>query len=304
MNFKEVIIMEGKYKILHPFRWQLVDVLNALPKIKEQGFNAIQLTPVQECLDGWEWWKVYQPLSYKIGNQYGSEEDLKVLCYASETYGIDIFVDVLFHNVASLDGTDVHPDVAPELAKHVLDVPPCTNYEDRYQTTHLSVGLPMVDYWNTDVRNMQFDFLKKLRNYGVKGFRIDQAKHFATVDEGCNYFTVVYIPFKDKGSFIYGEVLNAPADVIDMYSKTMYVLTEWIKGSDKNKLVTFVESHDEYYGIKNKQYLTKELILERWNELVNNQEVHSLFFVRPMEDEKGLSNLWASEEVKQINFGG
>lgn len=290
-----------QYKILHLFRWRLVDIKNMLPKVKEQGFNAIQISPIQKCQEGWEWWKLYQPFGYEIGNYTGNLEDLHQLCVESERYEIDIIADVLLHNVASLNGEDIHPEVEHSIRKYVLDdLPECKKYENRYHSTHLKVGLPMVNYWLSDVVTMQFNFLEKLYNAGVKGFRIDMAKHFATPEEGCEYFTKLFVPFKDKGMFVYGEVLNAPVEVINMYAKTMYVGTEFIKG-DKDKVVTFVESHDEYYGIKNKEYLTKESIIQKWNELVNINKVHSLFFVRPSEDEKGLSDLWLDEEIKRIN---
>lgn len=292
-----------KYKILQPFRWRIEDIKNSLPTIAEQGFNAIQISPIQTCREGWEWWKLYQNFGYEIGNYTGNLADLHKLCVEAENYGIIIIADVLMHNVASLDGNDIHPNVDPKVRKYVLDLPECKNYEDRYQTTHLKVGLPMVNYWLSEVQSMQFDMLEKLYLAGVKGFRIDMAKHFATSREGCNYFEMVFQPFKDKGLFIYGEVLNAPEEVVNMYAKIMNVCTEWIKG-DKEKIVTFVESHDEYYEIKNKTYLTKETILQKWNELVNVQKVHALFFVRPIEDEKGLSNLWMCEEIRKINNGG
>lgn len=296
--------MKDQYKIIHFFRWRIEDIVNVLPQVKEQGFNAIQISPIQECREGYQWWLLYQPLSYYFGNYTGNLADVHNLCKEAEKYDIEIIADVLFHNVASLDGTDIHPDVDQKVAKYVIkDLPECKNYEDRYQTTHLKVGLPMVNYWISEVQNMHFECLEKLYHAGVKGFRIDQAKHFATSKEGCNYFEHVFLPFKDKGLFVYGEVLNASVDVINMYAEIMYVGTEWIKGN-KNKVVTFVESHDEYYGIKNKQYLTKEMIVSKWNELVNVEKVHSLFFVRPMEDEKNLSNLWLSEEIKNINLGG
>lgn len=293
-----------KYRILHPFRWCISDIIESLPKIHEQGFNAIQISPIQECREGFDWWKLYQPFSYRIGNYTGGINELTNLCRKADELGIIIIADVLFHNVASLYGDDIHPKVDPNVAKYVIkDLPNCEKYEDRYHSTHLRVGLPMINYWNMEVQRMQFRMLEELMYAGVKGFRIDMAKHFATFQEGCNYFTNVFLPFKEKGIFIYGEVLNAPVDVINMYAKTMYVGTEWIKGN-KDDVVTFVESHDEYYGIKNKTYLTREMILQKWNELVNQQQVHALFFVRPMEDEKGLSNLWMDEQIKRINLGG
>ena len=291
-----------QYKILHLFRWRIVDIVNVLPQIKEQGFNAILISPIQECREGWEWWKLYQNLSYNIGNYVGDFNDLKTLCWSAETLGIDIFADILLHNVASMTGDDVHPDVDQNITKHIdVNVPQCTNWEDRYQSTHYKTGLPIVPYWKPEIQAMHKELIEKFIEAGVKGLRIDMLKHFATPEEGSNYIPKVFNQYKNK-LFLFGEVLNAPKHIIDMYAKYMKVCTEFIK-TDKEKIVTFVESHDEYYGIKNKTYLTKEMIINNWNELVNINKVHSIFFVRPMEDEKGLSNLWLDNEIKKINGG-
>ena len=41
-------------------------------------FDAIQISPIQGTKDsGIEWWKLYQPINLKIGNeQIGSKKDL------------------------------------------------------------------------------------------------------------------------------------------------------------------------------------------------------------------------------------
>lgn len=293
--------MTKQYKILHLFRWRIADIINVLPKVQEQGFNAIQISPLQECREGGEWWKLYQNLSYRIGNQLGSAEELHKLCVEAETYGIEIIADVLLHNVASKNGTDIHPYVDPKIAQYVVkDLPECKDYEDRYQTTHLRVGLPTVNYWLPEVQIMHFNMLEEYYNIGVKGFRIDQAKHFATYQEGCNYFTNVYTPFKDKGIMVYGEVLDSEQSVIDMYARAMLVGTNK-RTSDPSKQVAFFESHDNYYTFRNTINMKEDEMIYYWNELVNIEKLHSLFLARPIEDR--YCNLWLDERIKKINGG-
>ena len=64
-------------KIIHLFQWQLKDLIPFIPKIKEQGFDAIQISPVQGTKDaGLEWWKLYQPTNLSIGNyQIGTKRE-------------------------------------------------------------------------------------------------------------------------------------------------------------------------------------------------------------------------------------
>ena len=69
-------------RILHLLNWRLKDVLKVLDKVKEQGFQAIQINPLQPLKeDGFDnWWLSYQPCGFSIGNQYGSKDDLKYSC--------------------------------------------------------------------------------------------------------------------------------------------------------------------------------------------------------------------------------
>ena len=63
-------------KILHLFQWKLRDIITYIPKVKEQGFDAIQISPIQGTKDnGDAWWLLYQPINLKIGNsQIGTKE--------------------------------------------------------------------------------------------------------------------------------------------------------------------------------------------------------------------------------------
>ena len=88
-------------KILHLFQWRLEDIIPMIPKVKEQGFNAIQISPIQGTTYGTEWWRLYQPINLKIGNtQIGTKEQLKKLCTGANQYGMKIIVDVVLRHIA------------------------------------------------------------------------------------------------------------------------------------------------------------------------------------------------------------
>ena len=272
-------------RILHVLGWRLVDVLGALPSVKQAGFNAIQISPVQAFReDGYEWWKMYQPLNFAIGNRLGSRSDLVELCNKAHDLNIEVYVDVCLHNVASAvdDPSAPHPNV--DKAINLANVDECQNYEDRYEATHKRVGLPMVDYFDKTNRDHQKAFLHDLVACGVDGFRIDMAKHFALPSEGCDYFTDVYGGFADK--FIYGEVLFSPMSLLNDYSAHMCVLTNG-RLSDPTKAVYFAESHDSYYDelIGWSKEWTDDEILRRYRWLLEEQpRANSLFFARPFND--------------------
>ena len=61
--------------ILHTWNWKVNDVKSRLQAIKNAGYGAVQLSPLQVKVDknNWstestksQWWKLYQPLAYKI----------------------------------------------------------------------------------------------------------------------------------------------------------------------------------------------------------------------------------------------
>ena len=291
-------------KIIQLLSWNLDAIIGALPDIAKQGFNAIQISPIQGTKDdGYEWWKLYQNTNLKIGNpQIGTRKHLKHLCQSAKKHGIEVYADVLFHNVASnLTDEDVHPKVEPELLMYVKDnIPKCEDYEDRYQTTHYRVGLPIVDYEDEGYQLLCRKLLWDLVDCGVSGFRIDMAKHFALPEEGCNFFPNVFGEFQDEGLFIYGEILDSVVGVLDVYAKHMHVLTN-MTITDKKKLVKFpLESHDTYHTWSTTKDLHPHSIIYEYGKLVN-EGVHVVFFARPMEDPAGLSELWKWKEIAMIN---
>ena len=90
--------------ILHLFQWKLADIEKNLLTIKQQGFNSILISPVQpfknELENNWYW--CYQPLSFSIGNKYGTKEELKKLCDVSHKLGIEVYIDVVVTHVAGV----------------------------------------------------------------------------------------------------------------------------------------------------------------------------------------------------------
>ena len=60
------------------FQWRLGSIIPMIPTVKEQGFDAIQISPIQGTTYGTEWWRLYQPINLKIGNtQIGTKEQLQ-----------------------------------------------------------------------------------------------------------------------------------------------------------------------------------------------------------------------------------
>ena len=283
-------------KILHLFQWRINDIIPELKTIKDQGFDAIQISPIQGTKDsGMEWWKLYQPINLKIGNeQIGSKKDLINLIQEARKYNIRIIVDIVLRHVAGDESYPLKPhrNVDPELLQYLAEPIEAVNIDnDRWQCTRRCTGMPMLDYDNVKLRKLYRRFLDELVFIGVDGFRLDQLKHYALPEEGGKALELF------SRYNMYGEAINCSKELLNKYSKYMKVLTEG-RPSDITKLVAKFESHDDYLDLGLTKRMTDEMRLTEWDILVNQlQGCDCLYYARPFE------TLWKSEEMRKINKG-
>lgn len=283
-------------KILHLFQWRINDIIPELKTIKDQGFDAIQISPIQGTKDsGMEWWKLYQPINLKIGNeQIGSKKDLINLIQEARKYNIRIIVDIVLRHVAGDETYPLKPhrNVDPELLQYLAEPIDAVNVDsDRWQCTRRCTGMPMLNYDDPNLMKLYKRFLDELVFIGVDGFRLDQLKHYALPEEGGKALELF------SRYNMYGEALNCSKELLNKYSKYMKVLTEG-RPSDITKLVAKFESHDDYLELGLTKRMTDEMRLTEWDVLVNHLSgCDCLYYTRPFE------TLWKSEEMRKINKG-
>ena len=281
-------------KILHLFQWRINDIIPELKTIKNQGFDAIQISPIQGTKDsGMEWWKLYQPINLKIGNeQIGSKKDLINLIQEARKYNIRIIVDIVLRHVAGDETYPLKPhrNVDPELLPYLAEPIDAVNIDnDRWQCTRRCTGMPMLNYDDSNLMKLYRRFLDELVFIGVDGFRLDQLKHYALPEEGGKTLELF------SRYNMYGEALNCSKELLNKYSKYMKVLTEG-RPSDITKLVAKFESHDDYLELGLTKRMTDEMRLTEWDVLVNHLSgCDCLYYTRPFE------TLWKSEEMRKIN---
>lgn len=283
-------------KILHLFQWRINDIIPELKTIKNQGFDAIQISPIQGTKDsGLEWWKLYQPINLKIGNeQIGSKKDLINLIQESRKYNLKVIVDVVLRHVAG-DECNIlapHKNVDPELLPYLAEPIEAVNIDnDRFQCTRRCTGLPMLNYDNPELQKLYKCFLDELVFIGVDEFRLDQLKHYALPQEGSNIMGL-FMQYK-----MYGECINCPNWLLNEYVKYMKVLTEG-RPWDISRLVAKFETQDDYLEFGWTRRMTDKMRLDEWNVLVNIlKDCDCLYYARPFE------TLWKSEEMRKINKG-
>ncbi|WP_152600611.1 InlB B-repeat-containing protein [Bifidobacterium biavatii] len=181
-----------------------------------EGVGYIQISPPEESVQGTQWWTVYQPISYSLNSRFGTEDELKSMIQTCNAQGVQIIADVVLnhtsgHDVAWVDdqygvagsaynGTyGRYPNIGDGIYQYEEsgnnhqyglasgDFHSCrTNIADYTNVTEVQ-ECRLSTMWDLNtgsihVQNVQSDYLAKLWNLGVRGFRIDSAKHMNVND--------------------------------------------------------------------------------------------------------------------------
>ena len=294
-------------RILSMFDCSLDNIKDNLRLVKSQGFDAVQISPLQNTKDdsSHEWWMLYQPINFNLGNRIGSKDSLRSLCDEAKKNDLLIVADVVINHFANLDDYNFltpHPNCDPEIKNN----PSCFkeqkqihNWGSRYEVTHFCMGLPGLNPNNKLVQSKVIDMLNEYIRLGVTGFRFDAAKSIALPEEGCDFFPSITYSMSRWLPLIYGEVLFADSDLISKYAKYMKVLTTG-DYYNRDAIIKYVENKDSY--------LSKDLSWTRgWSvDKVNHDYCYlareypnTLYYARNYSNDW---NAWQSESVKNSNL--
>lgn len=120
-NTNELLAPNAKEGVmLHAWNWSFNSIKNNMKNIHDSGYTTIQTSPINAVFEGGDnakngdlmhisnWYYLYQPTSFKVGNQYlGSEEEFKEMCAEAKKYNIRVIVDaVLNHTTATESAVD------------------------------------------------------------------------------------------------------------------------------------------------------------------------------------------------------
>lgn len=293
-------------RILQLFDCPIREIKDWLPIIRDQGFNYIQISPMQKNkVDNTNgWWLLYQPLGFEIGNKLGTKEDLRELCNEARKYGIGIIADAVINHVANKcdeEPLEPHPDVDRDLLENggcFKQKAQITNWDDRWQVTNLCMRLPGLNPNSPIVQEKITEMLNSYIDLGVDGFRLDAAKSIALPDEGCSFYENVLGSLSRYLPLVYGEVLFPTPELIDRYSKHMKVLTNG-DFYDKDRIIRYAESHDSYLSndLGYTRNWPKEKVLDKYLRLASESD-NILFYPRNYSYDW---HAWKSEEVQKGN---
>lgn len=298
-------IINRNERVLSCFRWKLIDVIANLKSIANAGFTCILISPMQPTKnpssDVKDWWLLYQPLSFTIGNkQIGTKEDLKRLCKEAKKYDIKIIADLVINHTASMDDCCTEPNekVDPYLIKRAdfwKEKRLITNWDDRYQVIHYSTGLPCLDLSNHDLQKIIIQFIREYIECGIGGFRFDSAKSIALPSEGSDFWSNITAELnKYPELFNFAEVIfTNDSKIMDEYTSMINVVTN-SHVNDNSKKIAYAESHDTFLDEKigETRNIKSEDIINRYVYDIVPYNKNSLLYCRPEE------SLWALEKIK------
>ncbi|CAH0526650.1 alpha-amylase family glycosyl hydrolase [Vibrio hippocampi] len=201
----------GANVILHAFDWKYADIAERAQQIHQLGYGSVLVSPAMTSAQNHEWWQRYQPQDYRvIDNALGNTTDFKRMVQALAHYDIWVYADVVFNHMANESGirSDLNYPSQTIMAQYQsqpehyqaltlfgdLSQPLFTEHDfveafgiedwkDKWQVQNGRItggasdpGLPTLKV-NEHVIEQQRQYLKALKQIGVKGFRIDAAKH-------------------------------------------------------------------------------------------------------------------------------
>lgn len=175
---------------VHLFEWQWDDIAQECENwLGPKGYKAVQVSPPQEHIQGDAWWTRYQPVSYQLESRSGSSTAFTHMVQRCEAAGVDVYVDAVINHLAHGKGqgtagshydheTLSYPHYQPQDFHEPcgIEQDDYTHNADRVRRCQL-VGLPDLKTGNPAVQNSIAEYLDRLAELGVKGIRIDAAKH-------------------------------------------------------------------------------------------------------------------------------
>ncbi|XP_022123852.1 alpha-amylase 1 isoform X1 [Pieris rapae] len=197
--FKNPHYASGRTTMVHLFEWKWDDIAAECERfLGPRGFGGVQISPPNENLVIWShnrpWWERYQPISYRLVTRSGNEQQFANMVRRCNNVGVRIYVDAIINHMTGTWGENVgtggseaffnrwsYPSVP--YGRNDFNSPHCViqgnDYNccaDRVRNCELS-GLKDLNQGSEHVRGKIVEYMNRLIDMGVAGFRIDAAKH-------------------------------------------------------------------------------------------------------------------------------
>ncbi len=309
-------IQQGQ--ILQCWTWSYKNIEANLQKIAEQGFSAIQTSPIQPIKEstGEYWntimnssWVIYQPVAFNIEDNYrnvqGTKTEFKSMCEKAHKFGIKVIVDTVFNHMANdMSGNTIHPWIPSEIRTNSScwhDISKNTyNFSDRYEVTQYCLtGLPDLNTSNSIVQKHCKNFMKEAIAAGADGFRFDAVKHIETPWDDSSFRSDFWPNVLNAATeyaqetrgftpYYYGELLGSPGGSLSIEAYTQYMSVSDPGSSDKirNGVCNGNASNAASGSISNGAAKNKAV---QWTESHDNHKDNGTNFV----SENNINKTWA-----------
>jgi hypothetical protein len=186
--------------LVHLFQWRWSDIARECTTfLGPEGYGGVQVSPPAEHIvlpgGGHPWWQDYQPVSYKIDRtRRGTLAEFRAMTQACENAGVKIYADVIVNHMtgqngggAGSAGTSIGTKYESPGLYGNADFGDCrrdiTNWNDAGEIRNCELlGLADLRTGTEAVREKVADYLFRLMQNGVDGFRVDAAKHIYPAD--------------------------------------------------------------------------------------------------------------------------
>eukprot|EP00933_Yihiella_yeosuensis_P081161 TRINITY_DN9470_c1_g1_i1.p1 TRINITY_DN9470_c1_g1~~TRINITY_DN9470_c1_g1_i1.p1 ORF type:complete len:545 (-),score=86.18 TRINITY_DN9470_c1_g1_i1:84-1718(-) len=190
--------VQGRSEVfVHLFEWSWADVAKECEQwLGPKGFTAVQVSPPTEHVKGPQWWTRYQPVTYNLTSRSGDEEAFASMVNRCKAAGVDVYADVVLNHAAAGSGLGVAgnsygsrrtPLFNPEDFHHYAnDSASNCGVSDFTNATNVQFcdlqGLPDLCTECEHVQDVLSAYIERLVDLGVKGVRVDAAKHMPPGD--------------------------------------------------------------------------------------------------------------------------
>ncbi|MFB1095440.1 alpha-amylase family protein [Vibrio diabolicus] len=237
MSGSQEIQSFGANVILHAFDWKYADIAQRAKEIHELGYGSVLVSPPMKSAHDDRWWQRYQPQDYRvIDNALGDTKDFIRMVRELEQVGVWVYADVVFNHMANeahlrRDLQYPRKDVLEEYQQNKQKYQSLTlfgdlsqplfdeedfveafgikDWKDKWQVQNGRItggptdpGLPTLRVCD-HVVEQQRAYLKALKAIGVKGFRIDAAKHMTL-----EHLKHVWTDDITRDVHIFGEIIT------------------------------------------------------------------------------------------------
>ncbi|MEM9315409.1 MAG: alpha-amylase family glycosyl hydrolase [Pseudomonadota bacterium] len=216
------------------FEWRWKDVAKECEMVLgPAGFQAVQVSPPNEHIDHnalpdpyrGAWWARYQPVSFRLDSRSGSEDEFRSMVERCEDSGVEVYADAVINHMAdngdrgvagtpfdratrsyvAFDDSQFHEPCVIAAEDYWLNDQPSAA-EARARAMRVRVcqlgQLPDLATESEDVRSVLGAYLDSLLDTGVRGLRIDAAKHMQPDDVGA------ILAELSSPSYVFQEVID------------------------------------------------------------------------------------------------